>query len=297
MLKWRVLSAVVGIPLAIAVVVGGGVYLLIPLLALAVLAAHEMITKCREKSILIPGTIVYPVVVLLPVMAYGWTEPPLVAGWGEAANLSSAELALSLLAAMLYLVVGALLVGLIRFHRDQTVPIVRDVGATVLTGVYVAVPWTFVLMLRTYPFADAVGPGPLRLEVGARLLLFVFLVTWATDIAAYFVGRSLGKRKLTPASPNKTVEGALGGLIGAVVVGLAAGLLLGLPAALAAIASPLLGLMGQLGDLAKSIMKRDLGTKDFGSLIPGHGGSLDRFDSLMVNAPIAFFCALAFMTG
>jgi len=76
-----------------------------------------------------------------------------------------------------------------------------------------------------------------------------------------------------------------------------AGVVLGLPLSFTWAAAPLLGVMGQMGDLAKSILKRDLGTKDFGSLIPGHGGSLDRFDSLMVNAPIAFFCALAVFGG
>lgn len=297
MLIWRVLSAVVGIPFIVAAVVVGGPVLLLLVLALALLAAHEFITKCRPAGITVPGVIVYPVVFVAPTLAFAWTEPPLLPALQGAIGLSGGEMALALLATMLYLGIGSLLVGLVRYHRDQSIQVVRDVGATALGGLYIAVPWSFVVLVRTFPYVGAAAEGALRLETGAKLLLFVFLVTWTTDVAAYFVGRATGKRKLTPASPNKTFEGAVGGLVGAVAVGIGAGLVLGLPLSFTWTAAPLLGLMGQMGDLAKSILKRDLGTKDFGSLIPGHGGSLDRFDSLMVNAPMAFFCALAVLGG
>lgn len=296
-LRWRVLSAAVGVPLLVAVAVVGRVYLLALVMAVALIAANELITKCRAAGIVASGAIVYPVALLLPVLTYAWTEPPLAAAIQGPHALSGGELALALLATMFYLAGGALMVGLLHYHRDQRVAVVRDVGATVLAGLYTAVPWSFVGLLRTYPFTDPVCLPPLRLEIGARLLLFTLLVTWATDITAYFVGQARGRRQLTPASPNKTFEGAVGGLVGAVAVGMGTGLALGLPLSFAWTASPLLGLTGQLGDLAKSILKRDLGTKDFGSFIPGHGGALDRFDSLMFNAPVAFFCALALLRG
>jgi len=297
MLIWRVLSAVVGIPLVVAAVVVGGPVLLLFVLILALLAAHEFITKCRAAGINVPGVIVYPVVFVAPTLAFAWTEPPLLPVLQGAITLSGGEMALALLATMLYLGIGSLLFGIVRYHRDQSIQVVRDVGATALRGLYIAIPWSFVVLVRTFPYVGAAAEGALRLETGAKLLLFVFLVTWATDVTAYFVGRSVGKRKLTPVSPNKTFEGAVGGLVGAIAAGMCAGVVLGLPLSFTWAAAPLLGVMGQMGDLAKSILKRDLGTKDFGSLIPGHGGSLDRFDSLMVNAPIAFFCALAVFGG
>lgn len=297
MLIWRVLSAIVGIPVVVASVVAGGPYLLTLALLLALIAAHEFITKCRAAEIAVPGVVVYPVVAAVIVLAFAWTEPPLLPGLFGPVGLSGGEAALGLLAAMLYLAIGSLGAGLVRFHRGASVAVLRDAGATTLAGLYIAVPWAFVVLLRTFPYHWSPGEAAPGLDAGARLLLFVFLVTWATDVAAYFVGRSLGRVPLTPASPNKTREGAVGGLVGAMAVGIGAGLALDLPLSFTCAASPLLGLMGQVGDLAKSTLKRDLGTKDFGALIPGHGGALDRFDSLMVNAPVAFFCALVLMGG
>jgi len=123
----------------------------------------------------------------------------------------------------------------------------------------------------------------------------LFCVTWATDTGAYFTGKNLGRKKLTPASPNKTWEGTGGGLLAAVVVALAFGAWFQLPLRLTAPVGVMAGIMGQFGDLCKSILKRDLGTKDFGALIPGHGGVLDRFDSLMMNVPVVYFYAVLVM--
>lgn len=113
--------------------------------------------------------------------------------------------------------------------------------------------------------------------------LFVLGVIWAGDTGAYFVGRKFGKRKLWPAiSPNKTVEGSVGGLISAMVAGLLVGSTifpLDWPTALGL--SLLIAVVGQLGDLVESAIKRTTGVKDSGGLLPGHGGVLDRFDSLL----------------
>lgn len=127
---------------------------------------------------------------------------------------------------------------------------------------------------------------------GARVMLLVFFSTWATDSGAYLVGRKYGRRKLTPASPNKTVEGSEGGFAASLLVGVLAGLALHLPIGLCAAIGALVGVTSQLGDLAKSILKRDLGTKDFGDLIPGHGGVLDRCDSLLMNVPLVYYLVL-----
>ena len=126
------------------------------------------------------------------------------------------------------------------------------------------------------------------------LLLWVFIVTWSTDIGAYFAGRAIGKRKLAPSiSPGKTVEGLVGGVIAATLLGGAWGFVLELPPALFVLA-PVFALSAQAGDLFESWMKRSAGLKDSGSWLPGHGGLLDRLDGLV---PVAVLTALAQLSG
>ena len=126
------------------------------------------------------------------------------------------------------------------------------------------------------------------------LLLWVFIVTWSTDIGAYFVGRAIGKRKLAPSiSPGKTVEGLVGGVIAATLLGGAWAFVLELPPALSVLA-PIFALFAQAGDLFESWMKRRAGLKDSGSWLPGHGGLLDRLDGLV---PVAVLTALAQLSG
>ena len=132
---------------------------------------------------------------------------------------------------------------------------------------------------------------------GGLLVLFVLLVTWASDAAAYYVGKTWGARPLAPRlSPNKTVEGFLGGLVVAPVIAWIAHLWF-LPV-VTPIDCLILGLLftvlGLLGDLSESALKRQAGVKDSGTLIPGHGGMLDRVDSLLLNAPV-FYYYMAFV--
>ncbi len=123
---------------------------------------------------------------------------------------------------------------------------------------------------------------------GLVLLLWVFLVTWSTDIGAYFAGRRFGKRKLAPSiSPGKTVEGLWGGVAAAALFGAAWVLATGLNQALILLA-PLFAIAAQAGDLFESKMKRTAGIKDSGSWLPGHGGLLDRLDGLVPVAVLTF---------
>jgi phosphatidate cytidylyltransferase len=131
--------------------------------------------------------------------------------------------------------------------------------------------------------------------LGDELVLFVVGVTWIGETAAYLVGSTLGRHKLAPiTSPRKTVEGALAQVVVSVGAGAALGSWL-LPAcggALALGGGALLGVIGQFGDLAESAVKRSAGTKDTGGLIPGHGGVLDRIDSLLFNLPAFYYFSL-----
>jgi len=129
---------------------------------------------------------------------------------------------------------------------------------------------------------------------GVDLLLWVFIVTWATDIGAYFVGRAIGRTKLAPSiSPGKTVEGLIGGVIAAALFGGAWVIYLDLSRILLILA-PLFALAAQGGDLFESWIKRRVGVKDSGHWLPGHGGLLDRLDGLV---PVAVLTALVQLSG
>ena len=133
-------------------------------------------------------------------------------------------------------------------------------------------------------------------EGGNLLILFLFLITWLGDIAAYYWGKNFGKTPMAPmVSPNKTVEGAIAGLAGSLTAGLIAGfsfldhIMMGHCLLVAFIC----GIIGQLGDLAESLLKRQAGIKDSGNILPGHGGVLDRIDSLLFAGPV-FYCYFKF---
>ena len=137
------------------------------------------------------------------------------------------------------------------------------------------------------------GMNPAQNTLGKYYILIAFIIAFSADSGAYFVGRALGKHKLAPViSPNKTVEGALGGVASAVVLMLLYGLILDKSFGFdviywyGIIYGVLGALISMLGDLSFSVIKRQVNIKDYGNLIPGHGGVLDRFDSMMLVAPL-----------
>ena len=134
----------------------------------------------------------------------------------------------------------------------------------------------------------------IRERSGIELLLWAFIVTWSTDIGAYFAGRRFGRRKLAPSiSPGKTVEGLYGGIAAATLLGGAWAYATHLGVALFALA-PILAIAAQAGDLFESAIKRRAGVKDSGAWLPGHGGVLDRLDGLV---PVAVLTAAAQLLG
>jgi phosphatidate cytidylyltransferase len=131
--------------------------------------------------------------------------------------------------------------------------------------------------------------------IGPHWVLFLLIVVWTNDIAALAIGKTLGKRLLAPLlSPKKTWEGAIGGLLTGIGIAAAIHFFLfpDLPMHSAIIASTLIGIFGQLGDLAESMLKRAAAIKDSSHLIPGHGGVLDRMDSLLFAIPVLYFYLL-----
>ena len=147
----------------------------------------------------------------------------------------------------------------------------------------------------------AMYPRTLLLPRGEHWVLLGVVAVAVGDTMAYFTGRAVGRRKLAPAiSPNKTVEGAVGGLLGSVgcAVLYAHGFLPGVPAGYAAAAGAAVGVFGQAGDLFESVIKRAAGVKDSGTILPGHGGILDRADGILAAGPILYlFAAWSSLAG
>lgn len=129
-------------------------------------------------------------------------------------------------------------------------------------------------------------------HTGPVLVLFALAIVWAGDTVAYFVGKSIGRLKMAPAlSPGKTWEGAVGNVIGSLIVGYCFALWQHAPIGAWLITAALANVAGQVGDLVESSYKRGAGAKDSGALLPGHGGMLDRIDSLIFAAPVVWLAA------
>ena len=152
----------------------------------------------------------------------------------------------------------------------------RSTGNFISGVVYTVLPWCYL--------------GVLREKTNGEYILFVlFACTWASDVFAYLIGRKFGKRKLCDrVSPKKTWEGTLGGLFASVLCAFIAALIFKLSLLHVTALGFFCGSLGQLGDLAESVLKREADVKDSGNIIPGHGGILDRFDSILVNAVTAY---------
>lgn len=154
--------------------------------------------------------------------------------------------------------------------------------------------------LTLYIILSMVSVWYIKETYGTATMLVIFVCAWSTDTFAYFSGKLLGKHKLIPhVSPKKTVEGSIGGVIGATAICLLYNFILsrmGITIPLGYVGCAAYGVIGgvfsQAGDLTASAIKRDSGIKDFGWIFPGHGGFMDRFDSVMYIAPILFFVIL-----
>ena len=186
------------------------------------------------------------------------------------------------------------LLWFIAFYRgddsvgNKNIPI--GLGYLILGPIYVGFLLAHVLMLREITGSGAEIEG--TSDFGRSWLLFALLVTFAVDTGAYLVGRSVGRRPMAPnISPNKTWEGSLGGFASAVAAALVLGLVfdLGVPAWQQAMIGGVVGVVGQWGDLIESKLKRIADLKDASSIIPGHGGLLDRLDSVLLTLPAVYY--------
>ena len=272
MLLKRILTAVVGIPIAMLVIYKGGALLFAAVLALALIAAREYYYAALQRGIHPNVPLGYLGVLLLVLLA--WLVP---ADGFEVAQL---------------LVVAGMVMAALAFWglSGQTVGAIANGGATI-AGAFYAGLFAYLMSMRYVVQADFFLGGSKRtVDAGFGYLLLLLAVTWLADTAAYAVGRQWGSTRLAPrVSPGKTVEGAVAGLGMGTIAGLLLGPQLGLSAWHGLALGLIAGVLGQVGGLAASAGKRDAGIKDFPLLFPGHGGVLDRFDALLFNAPAFYF--------
>jgi phosphatidate cytidylyltransferase len=266
MLKTRALVAVVGLPILVGVVLIGGWVFAIAILAALLLAGNEYVNLLRQGDYHLPEWLVLGLIALL------WG-----AVWFEHPHDREPILALGLISGVFYAIVC--------MERNQPQPVL-NLALGLFGGVYIGWLGSYIVQLR-------------QLHEGAYLTLFVYGCVAFSDTAAYLVGRQWGKHKLSPrTSPKKTWEGYIGSMIGGPIFGALVGGLVhsdtlnwGHGAALGL----LIGALGTVGDLAISVIKRQVGAKDSSHLIPGHGGILDRTDSVLVAAAIGYYYLVWFV--
>ena len=260
----RIATAAVGLPVLLALVWAGSYYLTVAVAIAASLAwveYHRMFASEWERIALVYGVL--------------WTVA-LVVGAHLASFWSIAELPL-----LLYIALGGGAIGaaLWTFWRPSELAArLRLALGPVYAGFLVA----HAITLREVPGIP-----------GLEWLLFALLTTFATDTGAFFVGRTIGRHRMAPnISPSKTWEGAVGGFLAAVGAAAAVAAVADLPFWAALCTGAAVGVVGQIGDLLESRLKRAAGAKDAGNLLPGHGGVLDRLDSLVLTIPLVYYQAI-----
>lgn len=177
----------------------------------------------------------------------------------------------------------------IELFRKNRAPI-KNLGSTFLGAVYAGWLFSYLIAINSIPGQLHLNMIPLTLRTGGWLVLYVAFTTWASDTGAFLVGRKWGSHKLAPTlSPGKSWEGLFAGLGSAMIMSLLMGHAMGMSWPITAVLGIGIGITSLVGDLAESAIKRDIGIKDFGSIMPGHGGILDRFDSLLFAAPLFYY--------
>ncbi|MBR2214616.1 MAG: phosphatidate cytidylyltransferase [Selenomonadaceae bacterium] len=267
----RIITGVVGIALAALVIQTGGLIFGGFAFLLSLIAWLEFSHAFGLKGVSV--TIITGIIGLLLI-------------WGCAYFGNSQELLAVLMGITLVILAETVLL-----HGRVTFP---D-GLISLGGLcYVGLPFAHLVLLRFWEQESAPLATPLgEFAVGAALIWIMFIGTWASDSFAYFVGSAIGRHKLCPGiSPNKTIEGFLGSLVGTALTLAGLGIFFSLPPLWMALLGVGIAAVATLGDLVESVLKRHVGIKDSGRLIPGHGGVLDRFDSVLFTAPFVYYVAL-----
>ncbi len=268
MLKQRLMIGIAGAAIAVVVLLSDNIWLSICMAVITLVALFEMYHALGYFKHNIPlavfGFLVALTLIFVNIMGYSAPQAPIMGG-------------------LMLLLFGYLMVLFCYMVLTHSRTRFQDVATSFFVTMYITLFLAHIILLR-------------RAQNGAVLVWLVFLVSWMTDTGAYTVGRLCGKHKLLPSvSPKKTVEGALGGIAICVAVLLLYGLLCQEAFGYTVRYLPLIGLgvlgsvFAQFGDLVASCIKREHEIKDFGTILPGHGGVLDRFDSVLLVAPFVFY--------
>lgn len=258
----RVISALIAIPALLIPVYFGGLTYTIAVAILVFLGIREFNGMLDQFSI-------------KPIRPLSYIGSLAIISAGYLGNLSliTAIIVLLFLLLFIFLILG--------YSKYKLV----DIVYSFIGILYNAVLFNYLIMIR------------LHLKDGLGLTILLFACVWINDSAAFFAGSYFGKKKLCPhISPKKTVEGSIGGLLGALIPAIIGGTILKLGVAHSIIIGLIAGGLGQLGDLAESAIKRYFKIKDSGKFMPGHGGVLDRFDSILFAAPVLYYYLLLFLT-
>jgi phosphatidate cytidylyltransferase len=258
----RVLTAVVALPILLYATWSSQPYLFFAIAALAIMAAVHELFFIAEKAGAHP----------FKPIGYAAAAAVLVAAALLRPDLHAPILAAATVVVMIWTLARV---------EDKS-RILVSAGATLLAVLYVAVLGSYLVAIR----AIAVPGMP------GKLLTLFFAIIMMSDTGAYYTGRSLGRHKLAPrVSPGKTIEGSVGGFVASTLAAVASKFIffpeLPIPDALALGAG--MGVLGQVGDLCESLLKRGSDVKDAASILPGHGGFLDRLDSMLLNAPLLYY--------
>ena len=267
MLGKRILTAVIGMPVAVYVINYGKGLFAAAVFILMLLAWREFYTMLKNKNI----NVFYSIGIVMNLIILG------CAWFGNSQEI-------------LMVLFGSTLLILCRLVTSGGKFNVVDAAFSSLGISYIGMSFAHLLLLRYTDETIYLMTSWGQLSAGAAYLWLAFLGTWASDTFAYFVGTYLGKHKLCPAiSPAKTIEGTLGGMVGSIIAIVLLGMLFKLPLHHSVIMGILVGIVAPIGDLVESAIKRFAGVKDSGQILPGHGGILDRFDSILFAVPTIYY--------
>lgn len=284
-LTQRILVALVAIPLFVFASVRGGVLFFALVALIATLGLFEFY-KLAEKKSASPQILIGMFFALSVLSTFA-------ANIFSVFTLSAAEL---LTMVFVVFVPAIFLAELFRKREQPLLNIATTVGGVCYVSLFLgSLVGIRELFVPTTPFFQSIKGSPdsaaLIYNWGGLTILTLFVAMWMCDSLAYFAGRMFGKHKLFErVSPNKTWEGAAAGYVGAVATFVVAQqyFLPYMTLKTALVCGSIVGIFGQLGDLVESLLKRDAGVKDSSALIPGHGGALDRFDSLIFVSPLMY---------
>jgi phosphatidate cytidylyltransferase len=270
----RILTASVALPILLYAVWSRVPYFFIALTAIAVLLALSEFYALAKKRGYRPHQASGYIAALAIIGCFAWQEPVWIVAVLAALTLVSFTIALS--------------------HGGEASTSLASVSATVFGVVYVAMLAGFLVGVRMITDTSSTH------NLGAKLLTTFFAIVMMTDTSAYYTGRCIGRSKLAPRiSPGKTVEGTMGGFVAAIITGpLCRSIFFPeMPLRDAVVLGVAIGIIGQVGDLAESLLKRGSGVKDSSKLLPGHGGMLDRVDSILFCAPLLYYYSRLIVLG